>query len=65
METKKVKETELEKELKQMNNDVLYRVMQCFNRKAKELNIDSSDIFLRADEQDKSIDVFKNTMVKL
>ena len=44
-------ETELEKELKQMNNDVLYSAMKCFiERQAKEMNVDFRNIYLKINQ---------------
>lgn len=43
----------------QAENDILYIAMRSFiYRKAKELNIDETEIYLKIDEQDKCIDTF-------
>ncbi len=43
----------------QMTNDILYIAMRSFiDRKAKELRVDETEIYLKIDEQDKCIDTF-------
>jgi hypothetical protein len=51
--------TENEEKIEQMTNDVLYSVMKCFiERKAKEFDVDETDIYLKIDEQGKCVDTF-------